>query len=526
MNAYGMAGLGQGINQGIQNVTQGMVSAQNEADRRVQVQQQAQLFEQTYKNSQLQQQDYEAKLAQTQLALENLQKDTAKKDTWDVLSGYEQSGDASILNTIKNNKLMDNMLKGYGISGFSNISDLTPEKQQSLGITPEMLQDPTKRIVLAYTTDGRQVPMDMMKIYATTGFLPKLGEQKLAEITMQANEAKAKLEAQSSNDALKWLQANPGKTYQDYTNLPKLEEVKLQGQYDVQQEAVRGKYDLLKEEARGKYEVLKEATKGQDIKKTKDAEDYKIENIINADIDKFVNTIKTSDKTDTVNVEGTPKSLYAMAKSYEDKQPQQLDVGYKNELRGKRNVIQGTDRIIAKLDNIKDWNIGTKAASEIERIVGDFTISLTDDKASNGSKGDKTISDLKSATKNMPEQDRLYMESYVFPVVADYIKAMSGAAVSEQERTAYVSNMTSGWMASKSAFKSSVTGFRESVSDSFTGMMDSIAPSYPKTYLDLKMGTDSKEVTSSKETPSVQTKEWNGKTFKLINNQWVEQVGN
>lgn len=221
MNAYMMAGLGQGISQGLKDVNQGMVSAQNEADKRVQVQQQAQLFEQTYKNSQLQQQDYEAKLAQTQLALENLQKDTAKKDTWDVLSGYEQSGDASILNTIKNNKLMDNMLKGYGISGFSNISDLTPEKQQSLGITPEMLQDPTKRIVLAYTTDGRQVPMDMMKIYATTGFLPKLGEQKLAEISLKSAETKSKIANLQYKDMTKWLQANPDKTYNDYVAISK-----------------------------------------------------------------------------------------------------------------------------------------------------------------------------------------------------------------------------------------------------------------------------------------------------------------
>ena len=216
MNAYGMAGLGQGINQGIQNVTQGMVSAQNEADRRTQVQQQSKIFEQTYKNSQLQQQDYETKLAQTQLQLENMQKEIAKKDTWDVLSGYEQSGDASILNTIKNNKLMDNMLQGYGISGFSNISDLTPEKQQSLGITPEILQDPTKRIVLASTTDGRQVPMDMMKIYATTGFLPKLGEQKLADMTLKSTEYKAKTEQMKFQDMEGYLKNNPGATLADY----------------------------------------------------------------------------------------------------------------------------------------------------------------------------------------------------------------------------------------------------------------------------------------------------------------------
>lgn len=520
-----MAGLGQGLSQGLKDVNQGMIQAEELKNNRAKMQQQAQKFEQDMQLGSLQISNEKQKQQELEIKFKELTNSLAKRDTFDALSSFEQTGDASILNNIKNNPTMASLLAQRGIVGFTNVTDLSEEKKASLGITPELVNSPTTRVVLATMSDGRQVPMDMMKVYAVSGFLPQLGERKLQELTMQANEAKAKLDVQSSNDALSWLQANPGKTYQDYINLPKLEQVKLQGQYDMQQAAIRGKYDLLKEEAKGKYEVLKEATKGQDIKKTKEAEDYNIENIINTDIDKFVNTIKTSDKTDTVNVEGTPKSLYAMAKSYEDKQPQQLDVGYKNELRGKRNVIQGTDRIIGKLDNIKDWNIGTKAASEIERIVGDFTISLTDDKASNSSKGDKTISDLKSATKDMPEQDRIYMESYVFPVVADYIKAMSGAAVSEQERTAYVSNMTSGWMASKSAFKSSVTGFRESVNDSFNGMMDSIAPSYPKTYLDLKMPTDSKESISTKEAPNVQIKEWNGKTFKLINNQWVEQVG-
>lgn len=532
MNGFALAGLGNGISQGLREVTQGMIQAEDIKNNRIKLQQQAQKFEQDMQLGGLQINNEKQKQKELEIKLAELTKSLAKRDTFDALSAFEQTGDASVLNSVKNNKVMSDYLSSRGIAGFTNISDLSEEKIASLGITKDILDSPTTRVVLATMNDGRQVPMDMMKVYATSGFLPQLGEKKLQEITMRANEAKANLEVKSSEDALTWLQNNPGKTYQDYTNLPKMEQIKLQGAYDVQQQAIKGKYDVMQEEVKGKYDimqeevkskydVIKESAKGQDIKKQMELEGYNIESIINSDIDKFVNTIKTSDKTDTIDVGGKNLSIYAMAKAYEDNQKQQLDTNYKSELRGKRNVILGSDRVIEKLSKMQDWNISTKASSEIERVIGDFTNSLSDDKTSNTVKGSKTLSELKDITKDMPSQERIYMESYIFPVVADYIKAMSGAAVSEQERTAYVSNMTSGWMASKSAFEASITGFRESVNDSYTGMLDSIAPSYPKTFLDLKIKEEDKKPVDDHST----TKEWNGKVFKLINNQWVEQVG-
>ena len=521
MNGFALAGLGQGISQGLREVTQGMVQAEDIKNNRIKLQQQAQKFEQDMQLGGLQIDNEKQKQKELEIKLAELTKSLAKRDTFDALSAFEQTGDASVLNNVKNNKTMSEYLSGRGIAGFTNISDLSEEKIASLGITKDILDSPTTRVVLATMNDGRQVPMDMMKVYATSGFLPQLGEKKLQEITMRANEAKANLEVKSSEDALTWLQNNPGKTYQDYVNLPKMEQIKLQGAYDIQQQAIKGKYDVMQEEVKGKYDVIKESAKGQDIKKQMELEGYNIESIINSDIDKFVNTIKTSDKTDTIDIGGKNLSVYAMAKAYEDNQKQQLDTNYKSELRGKRNVILGSDRVIEKLSKMGDWNISTKASSEIERIMGDFTNSLSGDKANNTVNGSKTLSELKDITKDLPSQERIYMEAYIFPVVADYIKAMSGAAVSEQERTAYVSNMTSGWMASKSAFEASITGFRESVNDSYTGMLDSIAPSYPKTFLDLKIKEEDKKPVNNPST----TKEWNGKVFKLINNQWVEQVG-
>ena len=208
------AGLGQGIVQGMQMANEGMI-------KRQQIQQEATKTESYLQTQNLQQQNYSVQIEQAQAQLLEMQKQMAKRDTWDVLSGYEQTRDASILNTIKQNPIMNDLLQKQGIVGFSNINDLSEEKINSLGITQDMLQDPTKRIAIATMANGQQVPMNMMSIYATTGFLPKLGEQKLAEISLKSAETKSKIADLQYEDMTKWLQANPDKTYNDYVAISK-----------------------------------------------------------------------------------------------------------------------------------------------------------------------------------------------------------------------------------------------------------------------------------------------------------------
>ena len=205
----GEYGIGVGIAQGLDKVTQGM------KDRQA-VQQQAAQFQATMVNQGLQQQSNEVKLQEAQMQLQELQKQIAKRDTWDVLSGYEQTRDASVLNTINTNPMMKDLLNRQGITSFSNINDLSEEKKTSLGIDSKLLEDPTKRIVLATTTDGRQVPMDLMSVYATTGFLPKLGEQKLKDMTMKVQEMKLKEETLKANQMEEFFKTNPNATYGDW----------------------------------------------------------------------------------------------------------------------------------------------------------------------------------------------------------------------------------------------------------------------------------------------------------------------
>ena len=503
----GEYGIGMGINQGLQYMQQGMQNSMNIDAARLKAQQDSERFN--------------IEIQQSKMQMQELQNQIARRDTHDVLVGYEQTKDASILNTIKSNPIMSKMLEAKGITGFTNTSDISPEKLKSLGVDEGMINNPAKRIVIASKSDGTMVPMHMMSIYATTGFLPKLGEQKLKEIELKTKEQEGKISDIKYQDMTDYLANNPGATLSDYVNQFEMKKLKYQRETELMQANISGKYSVLKEQAKGSQ---------FDAKKAGEVDTYTISKAINSDIDRFTNTIKEYDKNDTISIGDKKVSVYEAAKTYEDAQPQQLDTNFKNELRGKRNVILGADRILKKLDTMPEWDISTKATSEIERVVGDFTRSLSSDSSANTKVGVDTQSKLKEMAKNLPEKDRIYMESYVFPVVADYIKAMSGAAVSENERTAYVSNMTSGWMANKSAFKASLTGFKDSVNDSFGSMLDSTASSYPKTYLDLRIKDNKTQETSkntnNSSTPSVKegdTKEYNGKIYKVVNNKWVEQ---
>ena len=209
-------GLGQGIVQGMQMATQGMIQAEDLTNKRQQVQQEAAKTQAYLQTQGMQQQNYDLQIQQNQQQLNELNKQIAKRDTWDVLSGYENTRDASVLNTIKENPIMANLLNQQGITGFSNIKDLSEEKRAQLGLTQDLLDDPTKRIVIATTADGRQVPINMMGIYATTGYLPKLGEQKLQEMTLQSTEAKANIEQLKYKDMTNWLANNPNGSLADY----------------------------------------------------------------------------------------------------------------------------------------------------------------------------------------------------------------------------------------------------------------------------------------------------------------------
>lgn len=193
----------------------------------------------------------------------------------------------------------------------------------------------------------------------------------------------------------------------------------------------------------------------------------------------------TGANTETINIGGKEYSKKDIAMR---KEKATIDVkgklgqGRKDELSGKAAVVQGADRILEKVKKIKDWDITTKVQKEVEKVTGNFFTDLVKDfKGKTPEEKAKLAEEAALKLKGMQKDlvadthSRQFLEAYVFPVLADYIKAMSGAAVTEEERSAYVENMTAGWMANKQAFVSSITGFRASVNDALTVKLEQVA---------------------------------------------------
>jgi hypothetical protein len=475
----GEYGIGQGLVQGMQLATQGMLKAEDIKNNRLQMQMKAQEYtqrmqmnQQAMQMNQQSMQYKELQFQQLQSELQQVKMEQAKKDAWTYLAGFEQTKDANVLNMAKQNQFLAKLLNDRGIVSFSNISDLSDEKLKSLGIDKTKDLDMNiARPVVINKADGSSQVVDLMKsLYLTTGYLPMLGKQKLDEITI----AQAARQEKESSQIGEFKQQAISE---------------LQTKVDSGEISAADAWLLLNGKSTTKESVKPSEIKAQ-LELNKMVESDSILDAYNKNPDEIISIIKNSKKSDKVKFGDKELSTYEIAGKIEDSTIERygkLDTSYMNELRGKKAVLEGSNRILEKLDKIKDWNIGTKVSVNIENVVGDFISSLTDDVKTNTKSGTQAIKQLDEVKKDLPEESRQYIEAYVFPIIADYIKAMSGAAVSEKERTAYMTSMTAGWMSDKSAFTKSLTGFSDSINDNYSGMLDTIAQRRPQTYLDMKV---------------------------------------
>lgn len=463
MDPFAAAGLSQGVAQGLDKIGEGIRHSNNIKNQRDMMRQQANYqnqrlgMMQQQANSQQSQADLQIQMLQNQLS--KMETDKAKEDAFNAFDAYDQTGDSKYLNlAIQGNEKLKS--KFGNIARIDSPSIYNDDELSNIGFDVEKYKQDPGRYAVVNTIDGKKQPIDMYGIYATSGYMKRMKKDRLEEMKtkmQQAQTQKAENEASMStiklDDMKNYLDQNPDATLSDYlatTKAPSMSDIKAG--MEIQQQQI----------------------------------DNSIEELVTNDPDKFVENLKTMDKNDKLNINGKDVSLYKIAKDYQGKG--KLDNNYMNELRGKRSVIQGSRRIKDKMDKM-DWNALSKASSKVEGVIGDFVKNLGTDRTTNKNAE-------KEALKRL-EESRAYLDAYTFTVLADYIKAMSGAAVSEQERTAYVNNMTAGWMADKTAFRKAITGFSDGVADSFNTLMDSIATSYPKTYLDLKLDNDTKESTKS-----------------------------
>lgn len=523
----GEVGISVGINEGLNQVNKSLINAEQIKSNRDEKRQEAYYRQEALgmqRESHKQQSDYNAQaLEQMKMKVDAMSNELIKEKTYNYMSAFKKTGEAKYLNmAYKSNPALQSAYPN--ITSLDSPLDYADDVLTKLGADKEIINADKGRYVIATDASGGKKLVDMYGIYAQTGVLNIMEKDEQDKMKYSLDVQKTKLQmqqAQSSmatdamqrsnlsldnqskrqklemdkllfDDVKEWLQANPDMRYTDY-------QTKIANQSDPSK--------------------MKAMSELEDKKKADSVDQF-----ITQDPDKFKSLITSANKSDKVTIGDKEYSMYEVAKKYQTAMDKdnKLDTSYMSELRGKRNVILGSDRVLSQVDKLPEWNLSTKLSSEAESVVGDFVKSLGNDVSKNQEAGAKAETELK----------RLGIESYMFPVIADYIKAMSGAAVAEGERASYMKNMTAGWMSDKSALKTALGGFRSSVNDSFDSSLDTLKTTHPRTYLDLRVdnapASKSEEGTSSSSStptdyPMGTRIESNGKVYVRTAKGWESE---
>lgn len=133
------------------------------------------------------------------------------------------------------------------------------------------------------------------------------------------------------------------------------------------------------------------------------------------------------------------------------------------------NTIEGLSPLYTAINNIsdKDWNALSRLNTEMAKLGGDAWTDL----------------------QNMSPEDKktLYLKmginSQLQVVAAGYIKAMSGAAVTESERTFYIDAIQGGNWGTRQAAMAKMKGFMSQQVKDFNSNSKRIAYSHPRSYI-------------------------------------------
>ena len=185
----GEYGIGAGIAQGLQAVSQGFMNAEsiqtNRENRRMAAEKQS-MYMQT---AQTQNDISNAQLQAMQIKLDEMEKTRAKEVTFNAFNAYEETGDVKYLNLAneKHPMLKDMALKN-GSASVMSIKDLSEEKLNQLGYDPSKYVRP----IVINKVDGSQEIQDLTGAYAMSGYLNEMRKDKLDDIVLRVKENQMK----------------------------------------------------------------------------------------------------------------------------------------------------------------------------------------------------------------------------------------------------------------------------------------------------------------------------------------------
>ena len=184
----GEYGLTAGINQGFQQVNQGMMNAESIQSSREARRLAAEKQQVYMQQADLQQKQGNVQLQNLQLQLDKLTKSKAQDDAYNAFHAYEETSDAKYLNlAMQKNELIKGLYPD--IISTSNLSDFSEEKLTSMGYKPGSMARP----IVVTKQDGTQEVQDLTGTYAASGFLKEMKKDKLEDLVLKVktNQLKA-----------------------------------------------------------------------------------------------------------------------------------------------------------------------------------------------------------------------------------------------------------------------------------------------------------------------------------------------
>ena len=140
-----------------------------------------------------------------------------------------------------------------------------------------------------------------------------------------------------------------------------------------------------------------------------------------------------------------------------------VDATTKRAINDRINLMEGFGKVKEGFEEL-DQNAWEKSKSVFSKYVPADWMSLTPEEQA-------------KMTKRLKEESRL--GGYI----ADYIKMMSGAAVTDSERVTFTDIISSNKFATKDAFLAALSGFRETLGSSTNNLVDATRTETPYTYL-------------------------------------------
>lgn len=185
----GEYGIGAGIAQGLQAVSQGFMNAESIQASREQRRQNAEKTTAYLQNAQTQNDISNAQLQAMQIKLDEMEKTRAKEVTFNAFNAYEETGDVKYLNLAneKHPMLKDMALKN-GSASVMSIKDLSEEKLNQLGYDPSKYVRP----IVINKVDGSQEIQDLTGAYAISGYLKEMRKDKLDDLVLRVKENQMK----------------------------------------------------------------------------------------------------------------------------------------------------------------------------------------------------------------------------------------------------------------------------------------------------------------------------------------------